>query len=47
MDKAADSGYTSELLDCLTEIRLALIHRYLDPGRMAIILAIIYEEKLK
>ena len=32
MDMATDPGFTNELLDRITEIQLALIHRYLDLG---------------
>jgi len=32
MDMAADPGFATELLDRITEIQLALIHRYLDLG---------------
>lgn len=32
MDMATDPGYANELLDRITEIQLALIHRYLDLG---------------
>lgn len=32
MDMATDAAYTNELLDRITDIQLALIHRYLDLG---------------
>jgi uroporphyrinogen decarboxylase len=32
MDMATDPGFTNDLLDRITEIQLALIHRYLDLG---------------
>ena len=32
LDMAMDPGYTNDLLDRITEIQLALIHRYLDLG---------------